>query len=78
MDNNPFTYVMESKLGASQIRWLSELALFDFVIKYRTGRSNRATDTLSHYPFNPTCDKSFTESEADSEECEVISYSLVC
>ena len=33
-DNNPLTYIMESKLGASQIRWLSELALFDFVIKY--------------------------------------------
>ena len=37
MDNNPLTYVMESKLGASQIQWLSELALFDFVIKYQTG-----------------------------------------
>ena len=39
-DNNPLAYVMESKLGVSQIWWLSELALFDFVIKYRTGRSN--------------------------------------
>ena len=69
---------MESKLGASQIRWLSELALFDFVIKYQTGQSNRATEALSCHPFNPTCDDSFTESEADSDECEVISYSLVC
>ena len=33
-DNNPLTYVMKSKLGASQIQWLSELALFNFVIKY--------------------------------------------
>ena len=33
-DNNPLAYVMESKLGASQIQWLSELALFNFVIKY--------------------------------------------
>ena len=78
MDNNPLAYVMESKLGASQIRWLSKLALFNFVIKYRTGRSNRATDALSCHPFNPTCDKSFTESEANSDECEVISYSSVC
>ena len=77
-DNNPLTYIRESKLGASQIRWLSELALFDFVIKYPTGRSNRATDALSHHPFNPTCDDSFTESEANSDECEVISYSSVC
>ena len=36
-DNNLHAYVMESKLGASQIQWLSELALFNFVIKYQTG-----------------------------------------
>ena len=34
MDNNLCAYVQESKLGASQIQWLSELALFDFTIKY--------------------------------------------
>ena len=33
-DNNLLAYIMESKLGASQIQWLSELALFDFFIKY--------------------------------------------
>ena len=33
MNKNPLAYVLESKLGASQICWLSELALFDFVIK---------------------------------------------
>ena len=69
---------MESKLGASQIQWLSELALFDFVIKYQIGRSNRATDALSCHPFNPSHDDSFTDSKADSDECEVISYSSVC
>ena len=52
--------------------------MFDFVINYRTGQSNRATDALSCHPFNPTCDNSFSESEADSDECEVISYSSVC
>ena len=34
MDNSPLAYVTESKLGASQIWWLSELALFDFTIHY--------------------------------------------
>ena len=52
-DNNLLTCLQENKLGALQIRWLSELALFDFTIKYRTGHSNRATDALSHHPFNP-------------------------
>ena len=78
MDNNLLTYIMESKLGTSQIQWLSELALFDFVIKYQTGQSNRAADALSHHLFNPTCDESFSESKANSDECEVISYSSVC
>ena len=73
MDNNPLAYIQESKLGASQIRWLSELALFDFTIKYQTGRSNRATDTLSRRPFNPSCD--FETESTDSNEVEVISYS---
>ena len=72
-DNNPLAYIQESKLGASQIRWLSELALFDFTIKYRTGPSNRAADALSRHPFNPSCD---VDSEStDSDEVEVISYS---
>ena len=33
-DNNLLAYIPESKLGASQIQWLSELALFNFTIKY--------------------------------------------
>ena len=55
-DNNPLTYVQASKLGASQIWWRSELALFDFTIKYQTGHSKKAVDALSHCPFNPSCD----------------------
>ena len=77
-DNNLLAYAMESKLGASQIRWLSELALFNFVIKYQTGQCNRATNALSCHPFNPTCNDSFIESKVNSDECEVISYSSVC
>ena len=34
MDNNPLAYIQESKLGTSQIQWLSGLVLFDFTIKY--------------------------------------------
>ena len=46
-DNNPLAYVKESKLGIAQIRWLSKLALFNFDIKYRSGKSNQAADALS-------------------------------
>ena len=41
----------------------------------KTGCSNRATDALSCYPFNPSCD---FESESDSDGIEVISHSLIC
>ena len=46
-DNNPLVYVKTSKLGAAQICWLSELALYDFDIVYRTGKSNLVADALS-------------------------------
>ena len=74
-DNNPLTYVCTSHLGAAQIRWLSDLALFDFEIKYRAGKSNQAADTLSWCPANPD---SPSESLDDDEEWETISYSMVC
>ena len=47
MDNNPLTYVHISRLGASQICWLSDLMLFDFDIKYHAGKCNQAADALS-------------------------------
>ena len=46
-DNNPLVYVKTSKLGAAQIRWLSELALYDFNIIYECAK---ATWLLMHYP----------------------------
>ena len=52
-DNNPLAYVRESRLGQVQIRWLSKLVLFDFNIKCRTGKSNKAVDALSHCPCAP-------------------------
>ena len=69
MDDNLLAYVQESKLGASQIRWLSELTLFDFTIKYQTGHSNRATDALSCHPFNPSCN--FENESTDSNEVDL-------
>ena len=68
--------MQESKLGASQIQWFSELALFDFTIKYQTGHSNRATDALSHCAFNPSCN--FESEATDSNEVDVIPYSATC
>ena len=75
IDNNPLTYVCTSRLGASQIHWLSDLALFDFEIKYRAGKSNQAADALSRRPVNPD---SSSESSDNDEEWETVSYGMVC
>ena len=74
-DNNPLCYVKTSKLGVSQIRWLSDLALFDFDIKYQAGRKNQVVDALSHHALNPD---SSSESEDDDDNWETISYGMVC
>ena len=52
-DNNPLTYVCTSCLGTAQICWFSDLALFDFEIKYRARNSNQVADALSQHPVNP-------------------------
>ena len=49
-DNNPLCYIQSSKLGATQILWLSELALYDFNIVYGTGKSNLVVDAVSCRP----------------------------
>ena len=49
-DNNPLCYIKSSKLGAAQILWLSELALYDFDIVYHSGKSSLVADALSRQP----------------------------
>ena len=65
-DNNPLTYVQTSKLGVSQMHWLSELALFDFNIIYRLGKTNQAADALSQHPV-PNC-KLESDSDSNSDD----------
>ena len=74
-DNNPLTYVRTSHLGAAQIRWLSDLMLFDFEIKYRARKTNQAADALNRRPGNPD---SSSESSDGEEEWDTISYEMVC
>ena len=73
-DNYPLAYIKESKLGAAQIQWFCELALFNFNIKYRSGKLNQAADALSHHPKSDN--ENFSDSESDGYE--TISYTVVC
>ena len=75
-DNNPLACVQTSKLGASQICWLSELALFDYNIIYRSSRTKKATDALSQHP-ESNC-KLESDSDTDSDDPVMLSYATIC
>lgn len=50
-DNNPLCYLQStSKLGTVEQRWAAQLAIYNFEIKYRTGKTNQAADALSRLP----------------------------
>ena len=50
-DNNPLTYVMSTaKLNATGVRWVGELADYNFTIHYRPGKNNGDADGLSRMP----------------------------
>ncbi|KAK7916079.1 hypothetical protein WMY93_011840 [Mugilogobius chulae] len=49
-DNNPLSHLSSAKLGAVEQRWASQLASFDFVLRYRPGRCNGNADALSRQP----------------------------
>ena len=47
-DNNPLTYVMSTaKLNATGLRWVGELANFQFSLKYKPGKKHTDADALS-------------------------------
>ena len=46
-DNNPLSYLNSAKLAAAEMRWASQLAQFNFDIKYRSGKDNANADALS-------------------------------
>ena len=52
-DNNPLTYVLSSaKLNAVALRWVNDLADYNFTIKYRPGKINVDADYLSRRPMD--------------------------
>lgn len=50
-DNNPLCHFKTAKLGAVEQRWVAQLSVFDFEVKYRPGSSNAAADALSRQMF---------------------------
>ena len=53
-DHNPLTYILSSaRLDATTIRWVGELASFDFEVRYKRGCNNKDADALSRIPKGP-------------------------
>ena len=75
-DNNPLCYIKSSKLGAAQIRWLSELALYDFDIVYCSRKSNLVADALSHRPEVEEETEKEIPPESDDDEWIAVSYQV--
>ena len=75
-DNNPLCYIKSSKLGAAQIRWLSELALYDFDIVYHFGKSNLVADTLSRHPEVEEETEKEIPPKSDNDEWIAVSYRI--
>lgn len=46
-DNNPLSYLQTAKLGATEMRWVAQLAQFNFKVIFRSGKSNVNADALS-------------------------------
>ena len=67
-DDNPLSHLQTAKLGAVEQRWASELACFDFSIKYRSGRENANADALSRCPVEVP--------EGPGEELRAVSCSM--
>ena len=75
-DNNPLCYIKSSKLGAAQIHWLSELALYDFDIIYHTGKSNLFADALSRHPKEEEETEKEVSPKSDNDEWIAVLYQV--
>lgn len=46
-DNNPLSNLATAMLEATEQQWAAQLAIFDYEIRYRSGKSNKNADALS-------------------------------
>jgi len=78
-DNNPLTYVMTSaKLNAAGLRWVAELANYQFSIKYRSGVKNKDADFLSRNPIDQLKQRQLdSNNNIDSDDISIMCNSIV-
>ena len=51
-DHNPLAHLKTANIGATEHRWVAQLAPFDIEVRYRSGKSNQCAYALSRCPAN--------------------------
>ena len=75
-DNNPLTYVLTTaKLNAVGLRWMAELADFNFSIKYRPGKMNKDADMLIRNPVSIQESGKWCTEEINTENVKILMMS---
>ena len=70
-DNNPVAHLQSARLGATEQRWVAQLAAFDYEVKYRSGKENANADALSRVPVGvPVGADVAAAAEAGRDPCE--------
>ena len=80
-DHNPLAHLKTAKLGATEMRWVAQLAMFDIEVNYKPGINNKCADALSRRPAeteNAPDLKTKLEVLASCFPVNVLSYSLNC
>ena len=77
-DNNPLTYVLTTaKLNAVGMRWVNDLADYQFTIKYRPGKENVDADYLSRRPLSVDEMKSECTEQYEPREIRAVISSVL-
>ena len=67
-DCNPLTYILSSaKLNATTIRWVGDMANYNFNVKYRPGKLSTDCDYLSRHPVDITNSMDLCNEEITSD-----------
>ena len=77
-DNNPLTYVLTSaELDACGQRWVANLAIYNFTIRYRCGQSNVEADALSRISWPKILANKDIDIDLESMDTHVVNAILI-
>ena len=67
-DNNPLVHLQSARLGAVEQRWASQLANYNYTLKYRPGKLNQNADILSRLPGEQVATVCLLQGESEAQQ----------